>query len=146
MKAITLLAFFSTNFAIAQTADEVSTLNNIRQFSTWVLEGNARATAIAYTDDASIFPIGQDIITGTDPVQTYWTPKPGNITTFHKIYPVEITIEGNTAYDYGYYEVSGSNQGVPYEKLRGKYVIVWKKTEEQWNIYLDIWNRAANRL
>jgi ketosteroid isomerase-like protein len=144
MKIITLLLFFSVNLALGQTADEAAILNNIEQFSTWVVEGNTKAIVGAYTDDASIFPNGQDIITGTDLIQTYWNPKPGNITTFHKIYPIEITIEGYTAYDYGYYEVSGSNQGVPYEQLRGKYVIVWKKTGEQWKIYLDIWNRAAN--
>lgn len=58
---------------------------------------------------------------------------------YYKVMFLEIKIIGDFVYDYGYYE--GSFSLVKGELLfKGKYVIVWKKIEGDWKIYLDIWN------
>jgi ketosteroid isomerase-like protein len=45
------------------------------------------------------------------------------------------------AYDYGYYSGSSAKTGEESSKFQGKYVIIWKKENNDWKIYLDIWNR-----
>ena len=60
------------------------------------------------------------------------------------IMPEEIVIMGNEAYDYGYYEGQTKNADDSTTSWRGQYVIIWKKEEGDWKMYLDIWNRIAN--
>lgn len=99
---------------------------------------------MAYTDDAKIFPNNMDIIEGRDAIITYWTLPEGVETIYHKITPEEIKILGNEAYDYGYYEGKTKRADGSELKWKGKYVIIWKKINEEWKIYLDIWNRIQN--
>lgn len=140
-----LLFFLSFSVAYAQTDDEAIIRKNIASFSESIIHRDIDAIANAYTTDAAIFPQGYNIIRGTPAIKSYWTPKAGTTTTSHRIYPEEIAIVGDTAYDHGYYEVSGINQGNPFQGVRGKYVIVWKKVAGDWKIYLDIWNNAPKR-
>ncbi len=128
-------------FALGQN-DEQEIRARISAFSEAVVNRDIDALTNAYTADASIFPNGQPILQGKDAIRAYWAPRAGDTTTFHKIYPEAITIEGNTAYDYGYYEVSGITRGQSYQKAKGKYVIVWKKVAGEWKMHLDIWNRV----
>jgi ketosteroid isomerase-like protein len=146
MKTIFLLFLLSYSVAAyAQIDDETVIRRNIAAFSDAIVHRDTEAIANAYAADASIFPNGFDIIKGTKDIKSYWTPRSGTTTTFHKIYPVEIVVNGSTAYGHGYYEVSGINDGNPFQGVRGKYVIVWKKLDGQWKIYLDIWNRAVSK-
>ncbi len=116
-------------------------LKNIAAFSQHVMNGDAKAIAAAYTDDGKIFPNNREIMEGSESLEKYWTPHPDYQTTYHKITPVEIKILGDEAYDYGYYEgktlAKKTNET---SSWRGKYVIVWKKVDGDWKIYLDIWN------
>ncbi|GGD53524.1 YybH family protein [Muriicola marianensis] len=119
-------------------------LENITDFSTAVMQSDYEAIAMAYTEDAKIFPNNRDILQGRDAILAYWTLPDGVQTPYHKITPVEIEILGDEAYDFGYYEgrtrrADGSEVG-----WKGKYVIVWKKIEQEWKIYLDIWNRIQD--
>jgi ketosteroid isomerase-like protein len=56
------------------------------------------------------------------------------------ITPVEIKVNGDFAYDYGYYEGETLFTNGRSSRWIGKYVIVWKKENGKWKIYLDIWN------
>ena len=124
-----------------ETRQEI--LGLIKGFSAAVVAGNTDAIADAYTADAKIFPGGTDIITGRSAIHTYWLPDSNSSYTHHAIYPEEITIQDTTAYDYGYYEVSGINGENSWGPYRGKYIIVWKKVpKEGWKIHLDMWNKA----
>lgn len=112
----------------------------IVKFSEHVMNGDAKSIAKAYSKDAKIFPTNVDILEG-EAIKEYWTPSGDAMVSYHKILPEEITVEGNTAYDYGRYE--GTTTTAEGKKIdwKGKYVIVWKKVKGQWKIYLDIWNR-----
>lgn len=129
--------------AFTQASDEALIREKIAAFSEALMSRDIGSVVDAYTEDASIFPNGTDILKGREAIRRYWTLPPGDTTKYHKILPEEITIADDTAYDYGYYEIGGVRQGKPYEKVRGKYVIVWKKKANGWKMYLDIWNRAA---
>ncbi len=130
-----------------ERADDLATIEaNIKQFSTDLVAGDFEAVAEAYTEDAKLFPGGDDILHGREAILGYWTPaadQEGRV-THHQVMPEEITITGSTAYDWGYYEgVYQDGEGKNYP-FRGKYVIVWHLQEDgAWKIYLDIWNRIA---
>ena len=116
-------------------------LENIKAFSRHCVAGDAASIANAYTKDGKIFPAGRDIMEGRQALEQYWTPRPGNETTYHKITPLEITVIGDTAHDHGYYEGRSRQSDGEESSWRGKYLIVWKKVDGTWKIYLDIWNR-----
>lgn len=115
-------------------------LKNTEAFSQYYVSGDYENLANSYTTDGKIFPGNSDIIEGRTAIKKHWILPEGVKTLRHKVSPKEITVIDETAYDYGYYE--GDSQNVNGEKstFKGKYVIVWKKVEGDWKIYLDIWN------
>jgi len=134
-----------TNKIVDHQKDKAIILKNIAAFSQHVMNGDAKAIAAAYTADGKIFPTNRDIMEGTQVLEKYWTPNKNYKTTHHKITPSEIKILGDEAYDYGYYEGKTLNKSDgTISSWRGKYVIVWKKINGDWKIYLDIWNNIAN--
>ena len=115
-------------------------LENIKIFSSYVMASDYEKIANSYTSDAKIFPNGLDILDNRKEIIGYWTLPKGLQTSYHKIYPEEITIQGDIAYDYGYYEGRTKKIDGSESAWKGKYVIVWKKINNQWKMYLDIWN------
>lgn len=143
----TVLFFLVLSFSVkAQTYNgdqkEIDTiLKNIDSFSDSVMEGDIEAIGQAYTEDASILVNNRDIIKGRDKIEAYWTPGGSSRTIYHKIHPVEITITGDSAYDMGRYEGKTRTANGEEIEWKGKYVIIWKKINGSWKIYIDIWNR-----
>lgn len=119
-------------------------LSNIKGFSQAIMDGNYQGIGDAYTKDAKIFPSNRKIIEGREAIIKYWTPSNGSKIVFHKVTPKEIKINENEAYDYGYYNGITKNAKGEMVSWRGKYVIIWKKINSKWLIYLDIWNRVPN--
>lgn len=144
---LTLFAFTLLSFSTAAQSyngsekDIQAILKNIDAFSGFVMAGDIESIGQSYTEDAHILVNNRDIITGRDPIEAYWTPGGTSRTVYHKIHPVEITVTGNTAYDMGRYEGKTRMQNGEEVSWKGKYVIIWKKIEGEWKIYIDIWNR-----
>lgn len=120
-------------------------LNHIKTFSKHVMAGDHEQIAAAYTEDGKIFPSGRKIISGQEGLQNYWALPEGISIVHHKVTPEEITISGDQAYDYGYYEGRTKLKDGTESSWQGKYVIVWKKVDDDWKIYLDIWNRVEEK-
>jgi ketosteroid isomerase-like protein len=145
---ITFMLLGNSNFDIAlaqQPAEEKKIIDALAQISTQFsaayVQGDAEKMASLYTDDAVIFPGNSDLIRGKEAIKKYWTLSPGRTITHHKITAVEIKITGETAYDYGYFEVSGRNNGEAWGLNYGKYLIVWKRgSDGVWKMHLDMWN------
>ncbi|MBO6606110.1 nuclear transport factor 2 family protein [Psychroserpens sp.] len=150
MKAVALTCLLFLSFSVSSqsyTGDEKDIgmiLSNIKDFSNSVMNSDYQAIGKAYTEDAKIFPNNRDIIAGQDAIIKYWTLPEGLKTKYHKITPEEIKIIGNEAYDYGYYEGTTLRADGTESNWKGKYVIVWKKLNDEWKIYLDIWNSIKN--
>jgi ketosteroid isomerase-like protein len=125
------------------TADErEKLLQQIKQFSAQVVAGDAAAVAGMYTEDGKIFPSGMNILEGRDALEKYWKPGAKSKVSYHKVTPNEIKFIGDYAYDYGYYEGETTREDGSTLDWAGKYVIIWKKVDGEWKIYLDIWNRT----
>ncbi|MBQ4819279.1 nuclear transport factor 2 family protein [Aquimarina sp. MMG016] len=140
-----LLICLSCNISTAQTyigdKNEIEDiLQNLEDFSRYVMSSSYQKIGNSYTDDAKIFPNNTKILAGKPAIINYWTLPEGVNIIHHKIMPDEIRIVDNTAYDYGYYE--GVTKKIDGKEVtwKGKYVIVWKKVNTEWKIYLDIWN------
>lgn len=141
---ITVLALASLSPAHGQTLkgnkEDIQTiLKNTKDFSKYVVASDYEKIAESYTKDAKIFPNNTKILEGEDIVK-YWTLPEGISTSFHKITQTEITVVEETAYDYGYYEGKTKRRDGSISSWKGKYVIVWKKVNGDWKMYLDIWN------
>ena len=119
-------------------------LSNIKSFSNSVINSDYQSIGMAYTDDAKIFPNNREIIQGREAIVRFWTLPEGVQTKYHKIIPEEIKIIGNEAYDYGYYEGITLRPDGTESSWKGKYVIIWKKINQDWKMYLDIWNRIKD--
>lgn len=133
-------ALYAQNYAGNQE-DIERILSNIRDFSASVMDSDYQAIGMAYTADAKIFPNNRGIIEGREAIIAYWTLPEGVQTKYHKITPEEIKILGDEAYDYGYYEGTTLRADGSESNWKGKYVIIWRKTDQGWKMYLDIWNR-----
>lgn len=124
----------------AQQEKEI-VLQHIDAFSKAYMNADFDAIANSYSLDAKIFPNGSDIIDGREAIKEKWVIKDGSKILNHKITPLEIKFLGDYAYDFGYYEGKIESKEGEKSDFRGKYVIVWKKVEGKWKMYLDIWNR-----
>lgn len=125
---------------IGEKEDIDAILENIATFSKLVTNSEFEEIGKAYSDDAKIFVNNLEVIEGREAITDYWTLPDGIRIVYHKILPKEIKVIGDEAYDWGYYE--GKTQTSENTNFwRGKYVIIWKKIEGEWKIYLDIWNR-----
>jgi len=145
---IFILVFSTSSIAQNYQGDQKhieKILSNIKDFSASVMNSDYQSIGMAYTEDAKIFPNNSDIIEGREAIIEYWILPEGVQTKYHKITPVEIKLIGDEAYDYGYYEGVTLRTDGTESSWRGKYVIVWKKEDKDWKIYLDIWNRINEK-
>lgn len=143
--AIVFILFFSLNFVDAQEymgskKDIDQILQNAKNFSKYVVDSDYKMIGASYTADAKIFPNNRKILTGKDSILAYWKLPDGIRIVHHKLMPEEIKIIGNEAYDYGYYEGSTQKADGSESSWKGKYVVVWRKEDGNWKMYLDIWN------
>jgi ketosteroid isomerase-like protein len=122
--------------------DEI--LVNIDKFSSYIMASNYEMIAESYTDDGKIFPNNSEIIEGRTLIKSYWQLPEGVRILHHKLTPSEIKVLGNEAYDYGHYEGKTKRKDGQEVSWKGKYVVVWKKVENEWKIYLDIWNSISD--
>ncbi|WP_298548171.1 nuclear transport factor 2 family protein [uncultured Aquimarina sp.] len=121
-------------------SDEEQIKTVAKSFSTAYLKQDYEAIAQIYTKDAKIFPHNTSIISGYDAIKKRWASSSGYTPIEHQILPEEITVLGDTAHDYGYYQGKNKNDDGTETNYKGKYVVVWKKANGIWKMYLDIWN------
>lgn len=118
-------------------------LNNSKAFSQAYIDGDIAKLTSFYSEDGKLFPDKSDIVEGHEAIQRQWSlPKHVKIIS-HKTTAKEINVIDEYAYDYGYYEgISKDVKVNTTATFQGKYVIVWKKENNDWKMYLDIWNKV----
>jgi uncharacterized protein (TIGR02246 family) len=108
----------------------------IARFKQAFNNGDAKALAQVYTEDAKLLPPGMKAITGRDAIAAFWQTSfnrgPGGI----EKRPIEILVSGDLATETSDLTVTRGNQ-----KIEGKDILVWKRgPDNQWRIAADIWN------
>ena len=109
------------------------------------MEGDVEGITMAYTADAKLFPANRELLEGHDAIRAYWNLPEGVSTTYHKLLPQEIEIIGDTAFDWGFFEGTTRRADGSESSWRGKYLVVWKKIDGEWKIYLDSWNASPGK-
>lgn len=140
--ALSFLLFnpvYSQNYT-GNEADIKMIQEKIEAFSQAYMALDYDALANCYTIDGKILPPSTDIIVGREAIKKRWTLPEGVKIPFHKISPVEIQVIGDIAHDIGYYEGRTLRKDGTEVSWEGKYLIVWKKVNEDWKIYADAWN------
>ena len=130
----------SSQNLVGNQEDLEAILSNINAFSDAYINQDYDAVANAYTENGKIFPNNADIIEGKKDIRARWVVPSNQTIIYHQITPVEIVVEGETAYDYGFYAGETRYRNGNTNRWFGKYVIVWKKVAGEWKMYLDIWN------
>lgn len=123
-------------------ADRAAISAQAARFSQAYMDGDYDAMTAIYTADAKIFPGNAPIISGHAAIRDRWVLPEGVQILQHESTPEEIRLLGDYAYDYGYYAGTTRQADGSTSSWRGKYVIVWKREEGEWKMYLDIWNRV----
>lgn len=108
-----------------------------RLFTARVAAGDATGLAALYTDDARLLPPGSEVTQGADNIVAYWQGAIDRGLSGVSLETIEVDNEGDTAIEIGHYHLTIADQA---EAAMGKYLVVWKRIDDQWLIHRDIWN------
>ena len=119
----------------AEVRAEIDAVN--KQFVDGAGRGDLEAMGGVYTDDARILPPGQPMIQGRAAIQGFW----GSAAEALGVTGIDLATElletrDGTAEEIGGYTIHGADGVLD----QGKYVVVWKRTDDGWRWHWDIWN------
>jgi len=101
--------------------------------------GDAGTLAGLYTEDAALLPPGGERVDGRAAIQDFWQGAIDSGLTADKLHAVEVFAEADIAGEVGVFVLSVPGEGGP-TKLNGKYIVIWKRNGDQWQLHRDIWN------
>lgn len=120
----------------------MSDLDQIKALDSGVADainaGDAAAVADQYTDDAAILPPGSGRMDGKQAIQGYWQAGIDAGLREVSIVPTTVDVTGDSSVTVG--TLTGRMGDA---ELRGKYIVIGKKTDGGWRIHRDIWNFDA---
>ena len=126
------------------TMEQEKVRNASKAFSAAYVAQDFDKMANLYTSDAKLIPLGVPIVEGRQAIRARWEKGKDTKILSHSMDASEITIIGDTAYDYGYYNGRSQKGTEAISDWKGKYVVVWKKINGSWKMYIDIWNRLVD--
>ncbi|MEM1056610.1 MAG: DUF4440 domain-containing protein [Bacteroidota bacterium] len=122
-------------------ADVTAILAQARAFSVAYVAGDTDTVLSIYAEDGIAAPGGRDFIRGREALRGYWQVRPGVTIREHRLLPEELWIDGDLAYDWGYYEGVSQREGAEPSAFRGKYLVVWQRDADGvWRMANDMWN------
>jgi len=101
--------------------------------------GDAGTLASLYTEDAVLLPPGGERVDGRAAIQDFWQGAMDSGLTADTLHAVEVFAEGDTAGEVGVFVLSVPGESEP-TKINGKYIVIWKRNGDQWQLHRDIWN------
>jgi uncharacterized protein (TIGR02246 family) len=117
---------------------EIRKANN--KFESAFKERDAAGIARLYTLNGMLLPTGGEIITGRIAIQEFWQGAMQMGVKEVKLDSIEIEQLDQTAVELGNYTLGGEGG----QQLdRGKYIVVWKKENDEWKLQKDIWNSSV---
>lgn len=108
-----------------------------------VKRGDAKGIAALYTEDACLLPPNSDIVRGRKAVEEFWGGAVSMLGLKEaELKTLEVLGEGDTVTERGEYKMKIVPKGQKPIEDRGKYLVLWKKTPEGWQLHRDIWNTS----
>ena len=137
LSALILLCLSAT----AASADDArsSIEETLAAFVAALNGGDAATLAGFYTEDAALLPPGGQRVDGREAIREFWQGAIDGGLTADSLHPVEVFADGDLAGEVGVFvlKVPGENGAT---KLDGKYVVIWKRNGDRWQLHRDIWN------
>ncbi len=112
-----------------------------KQLTDALARGDGAAMGLLYAEDAQLLPPNEPAVSGRKAIGEYWQ---GAISAGIKNMKLEIaTVEGrdDLAYEQGAYTVSGADGKV---LEVGKFIVVWKRINNRWMLYRDMWSSNSS--
>ncbi|MDR3530852.1 MAG: nuclear transport factor 2 family protein [Rhodopila sp.] len=126
---------------IAEARDVKSEIEAGNQkFGAAYAKGDAAAISRLYTEHATVFPPGSDMVTGRDGIQKVWADAIQSGMKIDSLQTVSVEQYGNAAREIGRFTAEVPNAQKQMAKVEGKYVVVWKRVKGTWMLDSDIWN------
>lgn len=110
-----------------------------RNFMTAFQKGDAAAVAALYTEDGEALPPNGEPVRGRPALEAMWRGVIDAGIASAKLTTREVEGVGPAVWESGTYELSGKDGALV---DRGKYVVIWKRTNGQWQLHRDIWNSS----
>jgi uncharacterized protein (TIGR02246 family) len=104
-----------------------------------IASSDAEALAALYTQDGKLLPPNSDVVAGTAAIQGFWQNVMEAGVAQAQLTTEEAMGFDDTAFEVGRYALYDSAGNTIDE---GKYIVIWRKTEEGWRLHRDIWNSS----
>lgn len=111
------------------------------KFCEYIRQGNVAGLSTLYTEDAHLMPSNSPAIVGREGIKEFWGSfaasqgvKDASLTT------VQLVGEGDQVTEYGEYKLKFEPEGKAAGEDKGKYMVLWKKTPEGWQLHWDMFN------
>ena len=117
------------------------TLNKLAE--AWTAAFNAKDAAklaAFYTEDATLMPPNEPIVTGRSNIQAWFQKAMDRGFSDGRLMPRESAPAGTQAYEVGTYSLNEKGAGGAPMTDKGKYVVVLKRVSGEWKIAHDIFN------
>ena len=101
--------------------------------------GDAAGLAALNTENGQILPPNSDFVKGKQAVQAFWQALFDMGIKEAKLNIVEVESHGDTAIEISKFTLHGEGGQV---LDNGKYIVIWKQTEENWRLHRDIFNSS----
>lgn len=136
---------YETTRIIAGSSEDVTAIfEQSRAFSAAYVRGDIDELVSIYAEDGIAAPGGRDFVRGHEALREFWQIAPGVDIQHHKMTPEELWIDGDLAYDWGYYEGTSQRGDAEPSSFRGKYLVVWQRDADGvWRLANDMWNSLS---
>ena len=122
---------------VTEISDAIVAVNE--KFMAAFKVGDAAGIANLYTENGQLLTPNADFLTGREAVQAVWQSILDMGVKEIKLDIVELEGHGDTAIEtstYTLYDESGQQLD------KGKYIVIWKQLNGQWQLYRDIFNSS----
>ncbi len=101
--------------------------------------GDAATVASLYTENAVLLPPGGERVDGRAAIQAFWQGAIDSGMKIDDLHAVEVEARGNMAGELGVFTLTVPAENGP-TKVNGKYIIIWMRSGQMWQLHRDIWN------
>ena len=123
----------------AARSDDLATIQalNDRLAASFNAADGARIAGM-YTDDAILMPPGGKLIKGRGGIEKYWTATAPTVADTKLVAVAGKVIGEADAQEAGSF--IARSRGARPRDIAGKFVIIWRKIGNDWQVAVDIWN------
>ncbi len=101
--------------------------------------GDGATVASLYTEDAALYPPGGERVDGRSAIQAFWQGAIDSGMKIDNLHAVEVEARGDMAGEVGVFTLIIPGDSGP-TAVAGKYIVIWKRSGDTWQLHRDIWN------